>query len=217
MKAYFSSSAVLAAFVASASPAFAAVNLVSNGSFEAGANPGSFTTLGTGSGSLTAWTIASGNIDYIGTYWQASQGVRSLDMNGSFVAGTITQLITGLQIGKTYNFSFDIAGNPDGPPPTKSLDATINGNTYTAAFPVGANTKASMGWSTYSTSFVAGSTSTLLSFTPNGDPLGAYGPALDNVSVSAAVPEPATWAMMLLGLVGLGFMSRRRKPIGVAA
>jgi hypothetical protein len=40
----------------------------------------------------------------------------------------------------------------------------------------------------------------------------------DNLSVSA-VPEPATWAMMLLGFLGLGFMACRRKspPILTAA
>jgi len=37
-------------------------------------------------------------------------------------------------------------------------------------------------------------------------------------SISAAVPEPATWAMMLLGLGSLGAVLRnRRKPVAVAA
>jgi hypothetical protein len=31
------------------------------------------------------------------------------------------------------------------------------------------------------------------------------------VEVTAAVPEPSTWAMMILGFVGLGFMAYRRK------
>ncbi len=40
--------------------------------------------------------------------------------------------------------------------------------------------------------------------------------ALDNISVSslsvvAAVPETSTWAMMILGFAGLGFMAYRRK------
>ena len=33
---------------------------------------------------------------------------------------------------------------------------------------------------------------------------------LDNVSVMAAVPEPESYAMMLLGLGLLGFMARRK-------
>jgi hypothetical protein len=30
-------------------------------------------------------------------------------------------------------------------------------------------------------------------------------------SVTTAVPEPSTWAMMILGFCGLGFMAYRRK------
>ena len=35
--------------------------------------------------------------------------------------------------------------------------------------------------------------------------------------VAAAVPEPATWAMMLLGFGAIGFALRRRKPAEVLA
>ncbi len=40
-----------------------------------------------------------------------------------------------------------------------------------------------------------------------------FGPTTltDDQSVTAAVPEPSTWAMMVLGFAGLGFMSYRRK------
>jgi hypothetical protein len=34
---------------------------------------------------------------------------------------------------------------------------------------------------------------------------------LDNVAYVAAVPEPSTWAMMILGFMGVGFMAYRRK------
>ena len=33
----------------------------------------------------------------------------------------------------------------------------------------------------------------------------------NNVSIGGAVPEPSTWAMMLLGFAGIGFMAYRRK------
>jgi hypothetical protein len=48
---------------------------------------------------------------------------------------------------------------------------------------------------------------------PNGSD-GYSGAVLDNVTLTAAVPEPETCAMLLggLGLMGLmGFMARRRK------
>jgi hypothetical protein len=33
----------------------------------------------------------------------------------------------------------------------------------------------------------------------------------DNATLTTAVPEPSTWAMMILGFCGLGFMAYRRK------
>jgi hypothetical protein len=38
-----------------------------------------------------------------------------------------------------------------------------------------------------------------------------YTPANDPGSITAAVPEPSTWAMMILGFVGVGVMAYRRK------
>jgi hypothetical protein len=42
---------------------------------------------------------------------------------------------------------------------------------------------------------------------------------VDVATVSSAVPEPSTWAMMLLGFAGVGFMAYRRKskPVLMAA
>jgi hypothetical protein len=36
------------------------------------------------------------------------------------------------------------------------------------------------------------------------------------IPVAGAVPEPSTWAMMILGFAGLGFMAYRRKQTGLA-
>ena len=35
--------------------------------------------------------------------------------------------------------------------------------------------------------------------------------SLEIDNISSAVPEPATWAMMVLGFMGVGFMAYRRK------
>jgi len=210
MSLRFYAAAVLAASSLLTSPASAAVNYVTNGSFESGSNPGNaWITLGTGSSALNGWAI-SGSIDYIGDYWVASNGKRSVDMNGSASAGTISQIISGLTSGATYKVAFDISGNPDGPPPVKSLDVSVDGNVTSFSFP-GGNTKTAMGWVSHNFTFVAGGTTALLSFGPANDPRGSFGPALDNVSVTAAVPEPSTWAMMLIGFFGLGALSMRRR------
>lgn len=63
----------------------------------------------------------------------------------------------------------------------------------------------------YTLSFTAGGAGTAKGFvgTSSND---NFGPILDNFSLSAtAVPEPATWAMMMLGfgIVGFGVRSRR--------
>jgi hypothetical protein len=36
-------------------------------------------------------------------------------------------------------------------------------------------------------------------------------------TIAAAVPEPSTWAMMILGFCGLGFMTYRRKASALSA
>jgi hypothetical protein len=45
------------------------------------------------------------------------------------------------------------------------------------------------------------------------------GVAANSVTITASVPEPATWAMMILGFLGIGFMAYRRqsKPALIAA
>jgi hypothetical protein len=45
----------------------------------------------------------------------------------------------------------------------------------------------------------------LVSFTPNNATF-----AVDNIVLSSAIPEPSTWAMMLLGFAGLGYAGFRR-------
>jgi hypothetical protein len=59
------------------------------------------------------------------------------------------------------------------------------------------------GWTQYSFLETAASTSTLLDFGLRQDS-GCSG--LDDISVTAAVPEPSTWAMLLLGFAGIAVL-----------
>ena len=60
----------------------------------------------------------------------------------------------------------------------------------------------------------------LVFFADHGDS-GGYGTALGtvslNVRVHPAVPEPSTWAMMLIGFAGLGFVTHRRTKKNMTA
>jgi hypothetical protein len=45
---------------------------------------------------------------------------------------------------------------------------------------------------------------------------GIFGPNFDVGAVGAAIPEPSTWAMMLIGFAGLGYAALRRNKKGRA-
>jgi hypothetical protein len=89
--------------------------------------------------------------------------------------------------------------------------STLDVNAYEGASPL----KISYSWS--------GGTN--YSVTPDGFGVGGYTQGSANFSVvytytpTAPVPEPSTWAMMLIGFAGLGFLGWRgsRKPGGRAA
>ena len=205
---------IAASLVAAAGSANAA-NLIVNGGFNNGntvsAPGGGFATLGTGSTAMNGWTVSSGNIDWIQGYWQSADGDGySVDLNGNN-PGAISQTINTVA-GRTYNLTFDMSANPD-----STVDSTrvaiigAGGSTIgTADYTLTpSNSKSNMLWQDESFSFVADSSSTVISFTSGStDGDCCYGAAIDNVGV-AGVPEPATWALSILG-VGLVGMSLRR-------
>jgi len=177
--------AVLASLVLAGS-ALAAFAGVTNGSFETGTgDPGSYTQLNAGSTVLTGWTITTGSIDWIGTYWPAAAPTKSLDMNGGG-PGAISQVLA-TTIGKTYVVTFALSANPDGPvAPPYALTVGATGaasQAYTFDRAAYGNTRANMMWQSKQYSFKATSATTTLSFA-SGVTAGAYGPALDNVVVT---------------------------------
>ncbi|MEO8462326.1 MAG: choice-of-anchor C family protein [Chloroflexota bacterium] len=173
-------SLMLALMAASASAAPAV-----NGSFEAGSAPGSFTQVSAvDSTTITGWTVSSGTVDYIGTYWPAADGARSIDLNGSG-PGAIQQSVA-TTIGATYRVTFSMSGNPVGGAGTKTLTAGIGAAPASFSYEIPAlnpPTLTDMKWATRTFTFVATAATTTLTFTSTVAS-SAFGPALDNVRVN---------------------------------
>jgi choice-of-anchor C domain-containing protein len=175
--------------------AFAATT-VNNGSFETGTNPGLFITLPSGdSTDIPGWTVTAGNIDYVGSYWTAQDGSRSLDMNG-VVPGAISQSLTTVT-GHTYAVNFYMAGNPDGAlygsPAVKTMNVDTGSTPTSYSFDTTGHTDANMGWAPETYNFTASGTATPLTFTSTttgSQPATWFGPTLDNVSVTDVPTNP---------------------------
>ena len=211
MKRYFLGAA--AALTIAASPANAATNLVQNGGFELGTDPGSYSQVNVGQTNISFWNVISGNVDYIGTYWQGQGGSgRSVDLAGTAL-GTISQTISGLTIGQAYEFSFYTSKNPDGGAAVRTGTAMLGSVTIPFSY-AALNDTTNMQWMLNTFTFVATATSFVLSFSADASAGCCYGPAIDTVSI-AAVPEPEIWAMLLFGLGAVGWQMRRRNRLQV--
>ena len=195
-------SLAMVASIAIAGSAMAAA--FTNGSFESGAYVQTYPTADymalytpSTATAITGWTVTSGNIDWIGTYWSAEDGTKSLDMNGT-EPGAISQTFD-TTVNATYVVQFYLSGNPDPntycssatdpstcpSPSDKTLTITANGGQpgyYSFDTSVYGNTHSSMDWQVEGYSFVATNSSTTLTFTSTTP--GAFGPALDNVTVT---------------------------------
>lgn len=197
----------------------ASANLLINGSFESPTISFPFyenygpTNLGNyGGTSFPGWTVTVNNVDIVSQVsgWPAgaADGVQYLDLVGYGSTGGIAQSFA-TAIGQTYNLSFEYANNP-GASSAAALVAVLGAPGISSVFSHSISTTNDLGWTTFTGSFVANSTTSLLAFT-NTVGGGNAGVLLDAVNVTAAVPEPATWAMMILGFVGVGFVAYRRR------
>jgi len=188
---------------------------ITNGSFELGTDPGSFTFLGAGSTNITGWTIGgAGGVDYIGTYWTSSEGNRSVDLSGGGI-GSVSQLLTGMTIGQEYTITFDLAGNPAGAPAIKHLQVSVDSmGGGLKVFNTAGATLSNMGWITQTVAFIATASSATLTFLSQDNT--SFGPALDNVTI-AATPIPGALLLFGSALGGMGFLGYRRKKQGAEA
>ena len=178
-----------------------AANLVADSNFNTPFGGPTFTTESAGT-SFGPWTVTSGSVDLIGDYWQApTTGGGSVDVDGNSPGSFDQSINTGA--GK-YTLTFDLSGNPDGPPATKTLQVSVGGVTKTFSYQIGSNTHSNMMYVPESLTFTT-TGPTLLTFASLDPSSSPYGPVVGDVSITAgAVPEPASWALMLLGIGAMG-------------
>ena len=223
----------------------AAANLVQNGSFEVltsgigqlgyNTNAVGWTTNGynfvfggssadtAGSngvyGNLTLYGPGNGHANGLGP---SPFGGNFVGADGAFQQGAITQQLTGLVVGHRYAIDFSWAGaqqNGFNGVQHESWDVKLGGAATQSTADYVNPTAGFSGWRHEHFVFVADATTATLSFLAQGSPQGVPPfSLLDGVSGNA-VPEPATWALMLggLGLVGGALRSRRRSMTTVAA
>lgn len=188
-----------------------AVDLL-NGSFEDGTNPGvGESYVAANSGDIIGWTVSGGGLGYVGDYWQAASGSRSLDLSDK--ASTISQAFV-TDVGGSYAIMFDMSGDPASGAGTKRLMVAVGSvqpllHVYDVTVD---NSLTNMLWQTYFFEFTALSETTTLSFSSMGE---GDGPALDNVilfgvdAMPSPIPEPLTWSLMGIGFGLLGATMRR--------
>jgi hypothetical protein len=206
------------AAIAFATPLAAHANLIVNGSFEAEAQ------------AAASWTVLAGL-----TGWQAdaSSGVElrnaveglahdranfiELDTNGgSFGSNTfddstnsaIWQTV-GTQAGASYELTWFFSPRGGVAADSNGIQVYWNGSLLTTSGGSGVGSAGNV-WSSYTVT-VTGTGSDTLRFAAGGQ-ADSFGGSLDSVSlVAAAVPEPASLALLLAGLAAIGFVARRQQ------
>lgn len=194
MRIKFITLAAASAFALSAAAPVSAAELVTNGGFE--------------TGTFSGWSLSgSGSSGVYANFPGLPASLQNFRAAFNGASVTLFQDIATVT-GQGYNFGF-----------TNQVDAGTTSNSFSAAF--GGATiysqsninSAGMGFTPRSFGVVATSALTRVSFTFAS--AGGF-QNFDNVNVNA-VPEPATWAMMLLGFGAMGASLRyRRRSVRVA-
>jgi choice-of-anchor C domain-containing protein len=161
-------------------------NLLVNGSFEQGPEDvGEFLSLDKDSTAIKGWIVIKGQIDLVGTYWQAADGKRSLDLHGSPGYGGVAQTFK-TEEGKKYKVTFSLAANPDGSVAKKKMAVRAAGQEKEFTADSTGRSTTDMGWKKHTWEFTAKKAQTTLELYTLMDEDENCGPALDDVSVVPA-------------------------------
>lgn len=209
------------------------------------ANSSSFATYFTGTDKVANWTTngynllftpgsaqttggdteyGAGNVKFYGPlngtmngFTDSPTGGNFVGADGAFVVSPIQQTLTGLRIGQKYAVGFDWSAAQqvgfDGPT-AEQWSVSLGDETHSTA--VWKNPDHGFKpWSHVTFVYTATATSEVLSFLAVGTPSGRPPFSLLDGVTTAAMPEPAAWALMVggLGLVGGALRSRRRGTV----
>ena len=185
--------------VALLSPAQAAVIFSDNfNSYAAQLNwvpPANWSAPGPGAVDLIGETTTITTFDF----YPGNGGYVDLDGSND-VAGTL-QTLMSFAAG-SYTLSFDLGGNARG---DVAKTTVITLGNFTTSIMLASSDPYALRSFTFTTT----GGNLIFSDLAGGD--GNIGNILDNVTLSTAVPETSTWAMMLIGFAGLGFAFRQSR------
>ncbi|WP_404307435.1 LamG-like jellyroll fold domain-containing protein [Neorhodopirellula lusitana] len=166
-------------------------DVASDGRFIESAAPGDFTLYNEGE-SFGGWTVRSGNIEVIGSYYESSPtGGRSVDLNGSTSTGAIYQTLD-TTAGQQYQVTFELSGGFLVGDAVKDIRVSAGGQSqdFSIAEPNGWS-GSNMLWESRSFTFTAGSSSVDLDFT-SLDPANNEGAVIADIRVIAIPPAVTT-------------------------
>ena len=178
------------------------------------------TTGSTGQYTVKLWGPANGGTNAASLPLSSPTGGDYIGADGAFEVSAITQTVNGLIPGQNVTVSFAWAGaqqsgftGPTSDKWTVSLGTVSVTNPSQSTNVVSLLSEGATPWMNQTFTFVATSTSELLSFLTTGTPAGQPPFALlANVSVSN-VPEPAGVGMFLTGLGGLLLIAKARRTV----
>jgi hypothetical protein len=138
--------------------------------------------------------------------------------DSNFQQDAIKQTITGLTPGDSYKVSFWWGAgqqNGFGGDTQSQWQVTLGTDTQSTSL-ANVPSQGFSGWMFQTFTYTAEASTEVLSFFANGSGGAPPLALLDGVSLQAAIPEPSTWAMLVLGFAGLGFAAFRRRRLAAA-